>query len=39
MDYLKATGLQVCLLFNFGNSRLKIRRFALGLRSGTNHLR
>jgi len=31
INYLKATGLQLCLLLNLGKSRLVIRRFALGL--------
>ena len=28
MNYLKATGLPLCLLLNFGNPRLDIQRFA-----------
>ena len=28
---LRATGLQVCLLLNFGNPRLVLRRIVLGL--------
>ena len=28
---LRATGLQVCLLLNFGNPRLDIKRVVLGL--------
>ena len=31
INYLKATGLHVCLLLNFGKSRLQIQRFANGL--------
>jgi GxxExxY protein len=31
LNYLKATGLQLCLLLNFGRSRLEIQRFANGL--------
>ena len=30
-DYLKATGLQLCLLLNFGKPRLEIKRIAHGL--------
>jgi len=30
-NYLKATGLQLCLLLNFGNPRLEIKRLAHGL--------
>jgi GxxExxY protein len=30
MNYLKATGLQLCLLLNFGNSRLEIKRLVSG---------
>ena len=30
-NYLKATGLPLCLLFNFGKSRLEIKRVAHGL--------
>jgi GxxExxY protein len=31
LNYLKATGLQLCLLLNFGKSRLEIQRIAHGL--------
>jgi GxxExxY protein len=31
LNYLKASGLQLCLLLNFGNSRLEIQRIAHGL--------
>ena len=30
LNYLKATGLKLCLLVNFGNSRAEIRRIVLG---------
>src|SRR5271166_554520 len=30
LNYLKATGLQLCLLINFGNPRLEIKRLVLG---------
>jgi GxxExxY protein len=30
LNYLVATGLQVCLLFNFGNPRLEIKRLVNG---------
>jgi GxxExxY protein len=30
MNYLKATGLNVCLLINFGKPRIEIKRFVLG---------
>jgi len=31
LNYLKATGLRLCLLLNFGKPRLEIQRFAHGL--------
>jgi GxxExxY protein len=31
LNYLKATGLRLCLLLNFGKSRLEIQRVAHGL--------
>ncbi len=31
LNYLKATGLHLCLLLNFGRSRLEIKRIVLGL--------
>ena len=31
INYLKATGLRLCLLLNFGKSRIEIQRFAHGL--------
>jgi GxxExxY protein len=31
VNYLKATGLRLCLLLNFGKSRIEIQRFAHGL--------
>jgi GxxExxY protein len=30
LNYLKATGLQVCLLINFGGSRMELRRIVNG---------
>ncbi|HZF33662.1 MAG TPA: GxxExxY protein [Candidatus Angelobacter sp.] len=30
MNYLKATGRRVCLLFNFGRPRVEVRRIVLG---------
>ncbi len=30
MNYLKATGLRVCLLFNFGKPRAEVKRIVLG---------
>ena len=29
LNYLKATGFKICLLMNFGNSRVEIKRIAL----------
>jgi GxxExxY protein len=31
MNYLRATGHKICLLFNFGRPRLEVRRFVRGL--------
>jgi GxxExxY protein len=31
LNYLKATGLHLCLLFNFGKPRLEIKRIVLDL--------
>ena len=31
VNYLKATDLNLCMLLNFGNSRLEIKRVASGL--------
>jgi GxxExxY protein len=31
MNYLRATGLHVCLLMNFGRPRMEVRRIVLGL--------
>ena len=31
LNYLKATGLHLCLLLNFGTPRLEIKRIVLGL--------
>jgi len=31
LNYLKATGIKLCLLFNFGTQRLQIKRVVLGL--------
>jgi GxxExxY protein len=31
LNYLKATGLQLCLLLNFGKPRLEIKRIVLAL--------
>ena len=36
LNYLRATGLQLCLLINFGTPRLEIRRIVLDLR-GAHH--
>jgi GxxExxY protein len=30
LNYLKATGIQVCLLFNFGKSRIDVKRYVAG---------
>jgi GxxExxY protein len=29
LNYLKATGMQLCLLINFGNPRLEVKRLVL----------
>ena len=29
LNYLKATGLKICLLINFGNPRVEVKRFVL----------
>ncbi len=29
LNYLKATGLRVCLLLNFGNPRVEVRRYSM----------
>ncbi|MFC1762315.1 GxxExxY protein [Planctomycetota bacterium] len=31
MNYLKATGLKICLLINFGKPRVEVKRVVLGL--------
>lgn len=31
LNYLKATGLKVCLIINFGKSKIEIKRVVLGL--------
>jgi GxxExxY protein len=31
LNYLKATGLHLCLLINFGKPRVEIKRIVLGL--------
>jgi GxxExxY protein len=31
LNYLKATGLHLCLLLNFGNPRIEVKRIVLGL--------
>ena len=31
LNYLRATGMHLCLLMNFGTPRLKVRRIVLGL--------
>ncbi len=38
-NYLKATGLPLCLLLNFGKPRQEIKRVVQGLRTARNHLR
>jgi len=35
MNYLKASGLPVCLLVNFGKSRAEVKRIVLGFPSGS----
>ena len=39
VNYLKATGVPLCLLFNFGNPRLEIKRVANRLSCKPFHLR
>jgi hypothetical protein len=39
INYLKATGLALCLLLNFGKPRLEIKRVVRGLWTARNYLR